>query len=373
MRKSSLIYFGLVWLVFGATSVLADSVPKPGVAPAFTSKADVMLSTAETFIRARDYEKALAVAEDLAKVYSNYAPGWMILGHCRSLAGEFEASNEAYETALSIGADANQVYNRMAYNHVKMEEWAKARHRYEAILDLDHTDVNALVQHAYIDEKLNNFEDAIVFCKKALDVKPSNTKVIAALARIEAKRGEKSEARFWLKKGLEVDPESKLFLNKLSVLLINEQSYEEALPHLEKLLVVDPDNPAIHRNVGIAYYGLSKKKEAKEAFEVLRRTGGKMNGLYGPLAESYRATGEKAKAMAVVKEGIREKDQVAWLYCIWGKLLEESENYDGAIDKFKKAAELREKPWTGYAEKQIARQIKLKKRAELMAAQGGGK
>jgi hypothetical protein len=56
---------------------------------------------------------------------------------------------------------------------------------------------------------------------------------------------------------------------------------------------------------------------------------------------------------------------------VWGKILEDRHNYDGAIAKFSKAVALGDEPWSGYARKQIARQTQLKKRAEMIATQGG--
>jgi superkiller protein 3 len=160
-------------------------------------------------------------------------------------------------------------------------------------------------------------------------------------------------------------------LKKYTVLLLNEQQQEQALPYLEKLIEVEPDNASAYKNLGIAFYSLDRKQEAKNAFEKARKLGATMNGTYGPLAESYFATGDRINALAVVKEGIVEHDQEAWLYCIWGKLLEDRKDFDGAMAKFRKAASFKVKPWDDYANKQIARQIQLKQRAAIMAAQAG--
>ena len=56
---------------------------------------------------------------------------------------------------------------------------------------------------------------------------------------------------------------------------------------------------------------------------------------------------------------------------MWGKILEDGKSYDTAISKFNKAVSLKDEPWSGYARKQIARQVQLKKRADMIAAQGG--
>lgn len=371
MRKSVLIIVASACLLFGALTASADNVPSEGGGAAVLTRADIMLSTTQSFIQAKEYTKALSAAEELTATYKNYPSGWMMLGYCRMITGDHQGSNEAYDQALGMGADKTQIFNRQAYNYIKLQDWANARQSYQNVFELDQSNTDALVQLAYLDTKLDNLTDAVGNYRRALEIEPNNTKVIAAIAKIEDKRGAKTEARYWLEKGLEIEPDNKTFLKRYSLLLLNDQKHKEALPYLEKLIAVEPESEFAHRNVGIAYYGLDRKKEAQAAFFKVKELGGKMSGLYGPLAESYRVTGEHQKALAVIREGIDAADQMAWLYCIWGKILEDRKDYDGAAAKFRKALEFREEPWDNYASKQIARQAQLKKRAELMAAQSG--
>lgn len=371
MRKSILTYIGCACLIIGAGSAAADNVPTSGGKPAFATKADVMLSTIQSFIQAKDYEKAESVAEELTEVYSNYPSGWMILGYTRMLKGDFEGSNRAYEQAVVVGADMGEINKRLAYNYIKMQDWENASEIYESILEQNEKDVDALIQYASIRSQLGSPDEAVLYYKKALEIDPTNIKVIGLLAKVEEQQGAKKEVQFWLKKGLEIDPENPKLLKKYTVLLLNDQKHNEALPYLERLISVEPDNASAHKNLGIAFYSLDRKKDAKKAFEKARELGGSMSGTYGPLAESYRATGDRINALAVVKEGIIAQEQEAWLYCIWGKLLEDGKDFDGALAKFRRAAEFKEKPWDDYANKEIARQVKLKKRAEMMAAQAG--
>ncbi len=372
MQKSLAVTTICACLLLLAASLSANNIPRNNDNGAVMTRADIMLSTVHSFIEAQEIEKALSAAEELVEKYTNHPSGWMLLGYCRTLNEKYAASNDAYSMALSIGADKKEIYNRMAYNYIKMKDWTNARESYKAVVELGDSNVEALMQLAYLEEKLKSFDNAAVYYQKALEFEPRNIKVIGAMARIEEKRGKKEEARFWLEKGLAAYPQDKKFLKRYSGLLLNEQKYEKALPYTERLVALDSSDPSAQRNLGIAYYGLGRKKEAKAAFESVRKAGGSLAGIYGPLAESYRATGEPKKALAVVKEGLGEKNQVAWLYCIWGKLLEQWQDFDGAIAMFNKAAGLREAPWDTYAEKQIARQVQLKKRAELMAAQAAG-
>ena len=97
---------------------------------------------------------------------------------------------------------------------------------------------------------------------------------------------------------------------------------------------------------------------------------GEFDDLYGPLAECYMEAGATADAVDVIRAGIAADSQAPRLYCLWGKILEQQSNYDGAISKFSKAAKSGEEPWCGYARKQIDRQVQHQKRADAMKSQG---
>jgi tetratricopeptide (TPR) repeat protein len=369
MRKRVLILVANACFLLGAVAASADNVPPNESSTAVLTRADIMLSTAQSFIQANEYQKALTAAEELTATYSNYPSGWMMLGYCRMLNGDFQGSNEAYDHAASIGANKTEIFNRQAYNYIKLEDWAHAKQCYQKLVELDASNTDALTQLAYFESKLGDIDGAVLTYRKVLEIIPNNTKVIAAIAKIEEKRGAKSEVQFWLEKGLAIEPDNPLFLKKYSVLLLNDQKFKEALPYLEKLIEVEPESAVAYGNLGLAYYALDRKGEAKAAFAKARELGGDLIGLFGPMAESYRVAGDKQTALEVIQEGLQAGDQMAWLYCIWGKILEERKDFDGATAKFRKAVELKERPWDDYATKQIARQAQLKKRAELMAAQ----
>jgi tetratricopeptide (TPR) repeat protein len=357
-------------LLIGAPGAFAQHNDRPTVGgdPVFATKADVMLNTVKNLIEAKDYAEAEKLAEEVTEKSPDMVDGWMMLGYTRSLNSKYELSNDAYDMALEYGADPKQVLLRKAYNCRKLDDPEKTRACFEQILDIE-KDVDVLMQFGAFEMSVQNYHDALRQFQAVLDVQPENIDAIEAVARMEEKLGETAQVKYWLEKGLQVDPENTKFLRRLSLIYLNEQNYDLSIHYLKKLLEADPTDAGAYRNMGIAYYQKGEKQEAKESFEKVRENGGKMSGLYGPLADCYRSTGARQKALDVIKEGIEKKEQEAWLYSIWGKLLEDQKQYDAAISKFNKAVELKEEPWSGYARKQIARQTQLKKREELIAQQ----
>jgi tetratricopeptide (TPR) repeat protein len=345
--------------------------PSTGGEPVFATKADVMLNTVQNLVEAKDYAGAEKLAEEVTLTSPDRVDGWIMLGYTRSLTGKYELSNEAYDMALEYGAETKEALLRKAYNCRKLKDADKTRECFEQILDLE-LDVKVLMQFGAFEMSVQNYAEARRHYQAVIDVEADNIKAIEAMSRIEAKLGQTAQVKYWLEKGISVEPENAKFLKRLSLIYLNEQNYDLSILYLNKLLEVDPENSGGYRNKGIAYYQKGDKKQARESFEKVRDLGGKMNGLYGPLADCYRSTGSRQKALAVIKEGIGQQEQEAWLYSIWGKLLEDDEEYEAAIGKFSRAVELKDEPWSGYARKQITRQTQLKKRAELIAQQKEG-
>lgn len=356
--------------VSGAPDITSEYSDQPTVGgdPVFATKADVMLNTVKNLIEAKEYADAEKLAEEVTAAAPDMVDGWMMLGYTKSLNGKYEQSNEAYDRALEIGADTREVMLRKAYNCRKLNDLDKTRECFERILEVQ-PDPEILMQFGAFENSVENYEEAARLYLAVLDIQPENVAAIDAVSQLEQKLNRPAQVKYWLERGLAIEPENTRFLKRLSLVYLNEQNYDLSIHYISKLLEVDPENAGAYRNIGIAYYQKGDKQKAKEAFEKVDELGGKMTGLYGPLADCYRATGERGKSMEIVKKGIEQGDQEAWLYSIWGKLLEDEQKYDAAISKFSKAVELHDEPWSGYAKKQIARQAQLKKRAELIAQQ----
>ncbi|UCH83364.1 MAG: tetratricopeptide repeat protein [Candidatus Latescibacterota bacterium] len=387
MRKTTLVYMGLVCALLGAglpgttpvasANPIADTpddhnyLPTVGGKPAFATKADGMVSTIETHMQSENYAAAAKAAAELTEHYPQFLKGWTLLGYCLQVTADYSGSNKAYNKALELGGEPKNLNSRMAYNHVRLGQFDEAKNCYKAILAMESENAEALRQLGYIEAKLGNLDEASHYYHRALEQEATNTELILALAKVESKRGGNGSVKALIEEGLKLDPDNPAFLGKLGLIHIKHKDYQSALVPLTKLVSIEPDNVKAHRNLGVAYYQLGEKKKAKNSFERVRELGGEFDDLYGPMADCYLAAGESHNALVVIKEGIDKGVQQAWLYSLWGKMLERSKNYDEAIGKFAKAVDTGEEPWSAYARKQIARQSKLKKREQMMASQAG--
>ena len=374
MRYQLFLCIGVFCVLVAPGSVdfaRADETPTVGGQPFFATSTDVKLSTIRSLIEAKDYESAERMATEVTVEAPDVIDGWMMLGYTRTLNGRFSEANEAYERALASGADRKEVYTLKAYNCRRLGDVEETRTCYREILEVDGSNVDILMQYGTFENSVKNSDAAIEIFETVLELSPGNLEATLQLAKAEDNRGDAPRVKYWLEQGLTYHPENPKLLSRIALVYLNEQNYSLSIHYLNKLIEVDPENARAHRNIGIAHYQQGSKREAAEAFEQVRALGGKMAGLYGPLADCYRSINQRSKSLVVVREGLAAGEQEAWLYSVWGKLLEDAKEYDLAIAKFNKAVSLRDEPWSGYARKQIARQTQLIKREKMIAAQGG--
>ena len=366
MRRPASAALGIAALLMTSWAVQARADSSTS---SYSAEVDVRLETVRNLIAAKDYAGAKQMAEDVTVTTPDLPDGWMLLGYVRSVTGEFDASNSAYDTALDLGADRREVMVAKAYNCRKLGDATSTRECYREIVNLDPENVEAWVQFAAFEVSVENFDDAVECYATALNMDPDNIDIIEAVSRVEEKRGNAAQATAWLESGLSLDPTNTRLLKRLVAISLNAQDYSRAVGYADRVIAVEPGDATVHRNRAVALYQKGDKKEAIESFEKVAELDGKLDNLYGPMADCYRAAGRDADALRVIEAGVAAGNQAAWLYSVWGKILEDQKRYDEAIDKFNRAVAANDELWSDYARKQIARQNQLKKREAMIASQ----
>jgi tetratricopeptide (TPR) repeat protein len=366
MRRPAAAALGIATLLAASWAVPVRADSSNG---SYSAEVDVRLATVRNLIAAKDYPAAARMAEEVTTTTPALPDGWMLLGYVRSVTGEFNASNSAYDKALAHGADRREVMVAKAYNCRKLGDASSTRECYREIVSLDPENVEAWVQFAAFEAGVENYDDAVECYATALNMDPDNVDILEAVARVEEKRGNAAQAKAWLESGLAVDPTNVRLLKRMAAMSLNAQDYTAAVGYADRALAIEPDDATVLRNRAVALYQKGDKKEAIESLEKVMALDGRMDTLYGPLADCYRAAGRDTDALRVIEQGIAAGSQSAWLYSVWGKILEDQKRFDEAIDKFNRAVAANDELWSDYARKQIARQHELKKREAMIASQ----
>jgi serine/threonine-protein kinase len=146
-------------------------------------------------------------------------------------------------------------------------------------------------------------DEAIAAYNKAIEVNPYYWGHHIVLGNAYFSIGKTEEALAEFKRVTELDPENVRGWDNLGNALQRLGRVEDALPAYQKSIVLEPTWSA-HSNLGNAYFMLKRYNEAIPAFEKATELGPNQELAMGNLADAYRASGQKDKAMATYDKAI---------------------------------------------------------------------
>jgi putative PEP-CTERM system TPR-repeat lipoprotein len=208
-------------------------------------------------IRARDFDKALEVAERLSDQFPESATGAILVGIAYAGKNDPEQSRAAFERALEIDPAA----------------------------------IDASTNLAGLRARADDFEGAHEILAKALAQAPENLRLLGRMAEVEARLGRFDDAKERLREMGRIDPKAIGPKIALARLLVGVGEPQKALDAAAAQLPLYPENTALLDVVGQAYLAAGQPYKAVEIFErLLEKT--PSNGVtLTRLAKAYETAG----------------------------------------------------------------------------------
>ena len=130
--------------------------------------------------------------------------------------------------------------------------------------------------------------------------------------------------------------------HETSKMMLNQKRYKEALICCDKALLKEPRSAKVHSNKGVALLFLNEREKAINEFEASIDSDPKLATPYMNLAGILMQQSKFDDAIKLLKlvVGLNEDKQIDALV-LWGQCLALQSDNDGAIEKYKKAIELR--------------------------------
>ncbi|MCK4538689.1 MAG: tetratricopeptide repeat protein [Candidatus Krumholzibacteria bacterium] len=333
--------------------------------------AEISYQSAQQFLTAGKHAEAITNLENAVSLNPEYVAAWSQLGTAYTNLKDYEKGIAAYETALELSAGDEGLISAIGYNYLHLENWPKAQEYFNMLLVKDENHYNANVNLAFIAQRQDRTEEAISHYEKALISNPDDATTMGTLAGLYDKLGNKEKKFEYLARAIKAEPENHAFKKQLGRAYFNDKDYANAAPIYEELVTIYPDNADFHQRLGYSYSQSNRESEAPAELEkAIELTGGDAF-TYAILAKIYNDNKNYNKALTAAKNGLALKigQQDAILYYQWGYALSKLGNFEEAIYKFEKVVSLRDPQWSGYAEKEIARQEALIKQREAKKEQ----
>ncbi|MGO8695529.1 MAG: tetratricopeptide repeat protein [Rectinemataceae bacterium] len=143
---------------------------------------DNLFKEAYDYIRLGDEQKGLEKAREFIERHPEVWNGWFLLGWANRRLGRWEEGREAFEKAVTLGAEGIDALNELSICLLELGRIVEARRALE----------------------------------KALRVEPENVKIISNLGAIALRQGRRSEAAGFFRTALEIDPDDPAAKNWLA-------------------------------------------------------------------------------------------------------------------------------------------------------------
>jgi tetratricopeptide (TPR) repeat protein len=183
--------------------------------------------------------------------------------------------------------DAYEIQSAYAKLLVDDNQMSKAMDVAKGVLKKDERNVGAMVALAKAYYKNGQTEFAKYIVTQAQDIDASDPEIYVVLANIALASDNKKLAMGHLKKAVELNPKLVEAQNNLAVLLLDGASFDEAAAHLEAIVPYASYKAEIFLNLGEAYRGMKKWKEAIDTFNQAEKLGAPKSLLYFNLALLY--------------------------------------------------------------------------------------
>jgi tetratricopeptide (TPR) repeat protein len=345
---------------------------KSGFEKAPPGPAEINYQTAVQFLAAGNYDEAISHLRTATTIKPTYLEAWSELGSVLTKMKDFKGGIEAYEKALALSPDNRSYISSIAYNYLYLENFDKSEEYYLKLVEMDSLSYEGHVHLGFIYQKKNDTDRAIYEYEAALAAQPNDATTIGTLAGLYEKKGDETKRMAYLQKAIEAAPDNYRFKVQLGSAYMKKKDFAGAAPIFEDLVKNYPDEAAYHQNLGLIYSQMpDRKAEAPAELEKTLELKGSDAYVCGILALVYNELKNYDKAIAAAKKGLEAKGgQEPLLYYEWGVALSKLESYDEATAMFQKVVATKDPQWSEAANKEIARQERLKKIAEQKKQQG---
>lgn len=159
-----------------------------------------------------------------------------------------------------------EMHNSLGRIHLRDGELGRARREFQAALELDPGNADALLNLAGVHAAEGRTAQAERSIRRALQVNPNSVPALAQLAELRRDQGDLEGASALFRQALEIDRQPYVYLG-LGDVLQRAGRFDEAIAAFAAALELDPDSATAHYDLGVTYDRLGRGEEAVAAYE----------------------------------------------------------------------------------------------------------
>ncbi|MCA1949616.1 MAG: tetratricopeptide repeat protein [Treponema sp.] len=284
--------------------------------------------------RLQESEKAFAVFQKGLSLDRNNPVLHFNYGLALDSKGKFEDAVREYEAALRSRPGWVEALNNLGIIRLKQGRHTDALEVFNRILNIDPFNAEARNNIGVVLADQGKYNEAIKYYRQAIEAEPKYVKAVVNLEHALEAIGHPGDALIELEKLVKLVPDSSEVRIKLAALYLKLQRYPEALEQATRALEWDQDNIQALRIQGAAYRAIGKNAEAQACFEKILSIDPGNFAFYLDLADLHFQRKEYQEAEERILAFLRRKPQDRNAKMMLGRLYAETGNKAHAITIF---------------------------------------
>lgn len=199
------------------------------------------------------------------------------------------------KTFFSQMVDNPQIIRNIGEFYFEKNHFAEAINVFLS-LERDNRSHELAEKTAYCYQRIGNFEEALLYYKKAELVSEPRSWLLNKIAYCYRKLGQNDEAIKHYLDSEKIDPENLFIQSSLGQVYMDSKNFEEALKYFFKVEYLAPDNIKVHRPIAWCSFVLGKPENAEKYFKKVISKEGNRNDFMN-IGHVYWAMGDKKKAI----------------------------------------------------------------------------
>jgi len=191
-------------------------------------------------------------------------------------------------------------YKLKLKSYIELKDYEKALKESDAILALEQNPQNYF-WHAYVHEKLGNYNQSETYLRKSLDKSPNALETNIALADVLYKAKKYDQSLESCNKALQIDSKSTEAMWIRSKVYREKIDYTKAIEDLSRIIYFSPDNEDAFYNRGLYNQEYTKYQDAINDFSKVISLNSKNSLAYFNRAKSYEQITQYSNAIADYK------------------------------------------------------------------------
>ena len=248
-------------------------------------------------------EDALATLARIELLHPSYGRLFQERGHCYRALGNASAAIEAYRHAVALNASLPSSWQSLAVLYRATGSAEDSKNAAEMATHLKDLPVAVVTANSLLSEGETLAAEHMI--RHFLLEQPDHVEGMRLLARIGMKFRVLDDAELLLETVLELAPDYRAARYEYAVVLADRQKHSRALEVIRDLLTLEPQNPTYRAIQGNALVGLGLHKEALDLFHDLLKQTPDNPTLHLAIGHAQKTVGSQTDAIRSYRQAVR--------------------------------------------------------------------